>query len=124
MGILRKTALFCAGGAGYVGLEYLWRGKSHSSMFAAGGLSFLLLGQLDRQISRRNYPLRAVAGSAAITAVELATGLIVNRDHRVWDYREQKSPHFMGQICLGYSLLWGLLSPAAMALYRKLSGGA
>ena len=115
MAFLRKTALFCLGGSAYVGLEVLYRGRSHGSMFLAGGSCFLLLGQL------RSLPLhlRALAGSGIITAVELATGLLANRDHRVWDYRDLPM-NYRGQICLPFSLLWIPVGLGAMEVYRGL----
>jgi uncharacterized membrane protein len=51
--------------------------------------------------------------------VELLTGLVFNRDHAIWDYR-QLPLHLKGQICLPYSLLWMPLSLGAMELYRCL----
>ena len=110
MEIVKKTALWTIGGGVYVGLELLWRGRSHISMFAAGGLCFLLLGKL------RHLPGRLVLGPAVITAVELVTGLLVNRDYAVWDYRSVPG-NFLGQICPVYTLLWLPLSLAAMVLY-------
>ena len=117
MGILKKSLLFATGGCGYVGLELLWRGWSHGSMFLAGGCAFLLLGQVDRRVSRLGR--KAVMGAWAITAVELMTGLLANRDHSVWDYRGQPL-NFLGQICLPYSLLWIPVGLGGMALYRLL----
>ena len=113
----KKAALFAIGGSAYVGLELLWRGRSHGSMFAAGGTCFLLLGKLGK--TRLSLPARAVTGSGIITAVELATGLLVNRDHRVWDYRDVPG-NFKGQICPVYTALWMPVSLGAMALYRWL----
>ena len=110
MELLKKSTLFALGGGIYVGLELLWRGRSHVSMFAAGGLCFLLLG------SMRRLPGRMILGPAVITAVELATGLLVNRDYSVWDYRAMPG-NFLGQICPAYCLLWFPLSLAAMGLY-------
>lgn len=117
MGILKKTALFALGGTAYVGLELLWRGRSHGSMFLAGGSCFLLLGKLRK--SRLPLPFCPIAGSGIITGVELLTGLVFNRDHAIWDYR-QLPLHLKGQICLPYSLLWMPLSLGAMELYRCL----
>ena len=111
--------MFVAGGGSYVGLELLWRGKSHISMFLAGGSCFLLLGGLNRAKPRLPMPLRGVAGSGIITAVELLTGLLANRDYSVWDYR-QLPVNFHGQICLPFSLLWVPLSLGAMGLYGVL----
>ncbi len=116
MGILRKIGLFTLGGGSYVGLEMLWRGRSHVSMFVAGGVCFLLLGRLSRAKSRLSLSTRAVVGAGIITAVELVTGLLCNREYGVWDYR-QVPMNFLGQICLPYSLLWIPVSLGAMALY-------
>lgn len=109
-----KAMMFALGGGIYVALEMLWRGRSHISMFAAGGVCFLLLGAMGR----KNWKLgkRSLLGAVAITAVELAAGLLVNRDWQVWDYRGEPLNLF-GQVCLGYSALWAGLSLAAMALY-------
>ena len=116
----KEAALFALGGSAYVGLELLWRGRSHGSMFAAGGTCFLLLGKLEK----RELPLalRAVAGAGIITAVELVTGLLVNRDHRVWDY-QQVPGNWKGQICPVYSLLWMPAALGGMWLYRLLDKG-
>ena len=100
-----------------MGLELLWRRRSHVSMFAAGGTCFLLLGKLGK--APLPLPVRAAAGSGIITAVELAAGLLVNRDHKVWDYREVPG-NWRGQICPAFSLLWMPVSLGAMALYRWL----
>jgi uncharacterized membrane protein len=115
----RQMTMFLLGGAGYVGLEYLWRGRSHISMFLAGGTCFLLLGRLNR--TGLPLPLRAVAGAGIVTMVELAAGLLANRDYAVWDYRGMPM-NFLGQICLPYSLLWIPVSLAAIWLYDRLDG--
>ena len=113
----KNSLLFAIGGSAYVSLELLWRGRSHGSMFLAGGSCFLLLGSLRKR--SLPLPFRAVAGSALITGVELLSGLLFNRDYRVWDYRNLPL-QFKGQICLPYSLLWMPLSLGAMELYRHL----
>jgi len=119
MRIGKKPALFLLGGAAYVALELLWRGRSHSSMFLAGGSCFLLLGKLEHTEPRLPLPLRALMGSVIITSVELLAGLIFNREYAVWDYRHLPG-NFHGQICLGYSALWIPVSLMAMGLYKKL----
>ncbi len=114
---LKNTALFAAGGLGYVALELLWRGRSHGSMFLAGGSCFLILGRLSRV--KLPLPLRAAGGAAAITGAELVAGFLFNRSYTVWDYRTMPL-NYQGQICLPYSLLWIPVSLGGMALYRKL----
>ena len=117
MPIWKRSAIFLTGGSAYVGLELLWRGYSHGSMFAAGGLCLLLLGHLGEVKPRLPLPLRILAGAAIITMVELGTGLLVNRDYRVWDYRHQPG-NFLGQICPQFCLLWIPVAALAMGLYE------
>ena len=113
----KKAAAFCLGGGAYVGLELLWRGRSHGSMFAAGGLSLLLAGR--QRYARGTLGVRMLRGAAIITGIELVTGLLVNRRHTVWDYRDQPG-NFLGQICPGYCLLWIPLAGVAMGIYGVL----
>lgn len=119
MVFLQKIGMFFLGGAGYVGLEFLWRGRSHISMFLAGGVCFLLLGKLSEVKPRLPLALRCVVGAGIITSVELAAGLLANRSYQVWDYRHMPF-NFHGQVCLIYSLLWIPVSFGAMLLYRLL----
>ena len=117
MAVIKGFSLFLSGGSGYILLEFLWRGRSHVSMFFAGGVCFLLLGQLDKL----HIPIimKVFLGAAVITAVELLTGLLVNQQYQVWDYRHLPY-NFRGQICLRYFLLWIPVSILAMVLYRWL----
>lgn len=115
MRYLRGCILFYIGGTAYMILEFLWRGRSHGSMFLLGGLCFLLVGRIGKCHSVF-LPLRLILGACMITALELATGLLVNRDHQIWDYRNQIL-QFQGQICIAYSLLWIPVSMMAMDLY-------
>ncbi len=117
MEMRRGIVRFVTGGAAYVGLELLWRGRSHSSMFAAGGTCFLLLGRLGR--SALSLPIKALLGAGMITAVELGVGLLANRKYQVWDYR-QMPLNFRGQICLPYSLLWVPVGLVGMSLAHLL----
>lgn len=114
MRIFKKLILFCLGGGSYTLLEWLWRGRSHSSMFLLGGGCFLFLGRLRRL--RLPLPVKLLLGAGGITAGELAVGLLVNRDHRIWDYRGMPL-QFRGQICAGFSMLWMGLSLVGMWLY-------
>lgn len=119
MGIFRKTALFTLGGGAYVGLEMLWRGRSHYSMFLAGGLSLLLIGQLNHVRPKLPLFCRAVAGAGIITMLELAAGLIFNADYSVWDYRGHWG-NWMGHICPLFSLLWIGLAALVLIIYDPL----
>ena len=114
MRFFKKLTMFALGGALYTLRALLWRGRSHGSMFLLGGGCFLMLGQLRRM--RLPLPVKLLLGTAGITAGELATGLLVNRNFAVWDYRTQPL-NFLGQICLGFSLLWIPVSLLGMWIY-------
>lgn len=120
MKIWKQAILFYLGGSAYMGLELLWRGHTHGSMFVAGGTCFLLIGLLNRLRSRLPLLLRAVAGAGIVTMVELGIGLLVNRNYEVWDYRGRPG-NFLGQICPLFSLLWIPVSLFALALHGFLS---
>ena len=117
MKLWKKGLLFTVGGGAYMGLELLWRGWSHGSMFLAGGSCFLLLGELDKR--RLPIPIRAALGAGVITMVEYAAGLLFNRSYAVWDYRDQPM-NLHGQICLPFSLIWMPVGLGGMMLYRLL----
>lgn len=116
MKLWKGCVLFYIGGTAYLILEFLWRGRSHGSMFLLGGLCFLLVGGGIARLYRLPLALRLLVGAGVITALELVTGLLVNRNFEIWDYRNQLF-HFAGQICLPFSLLWIPVSLLAMGLY-------
>ena len=101
---------FLLGGLAYVLLELAWRGRSHISMFVTGGAAFALLHGL---FVRYPIPLfyKCLAGMVLITALEFIAGCTVNLllKRKVWDYSRVPG-NLYGQVCLGYSLLWGLLT--------------
>jgi len=118
----KGSVLFYLGGSVYMTLEFLWRGRSHGSMFLLGGSCFLLIGKLSRLFHRVSHAVQLVLYSGVITFLELITGLLVNRKHRVWDYRGVRY-NFLGQICLPYFLLWMPVSLLARELYRAAEKG-
>ena len=102
-----------------MGLELLWRGWSHGSMFLAGGSCFLLLGNLQIMRPRLSLPARALVGAGIITLVEYTAGLLFNRQYDVWDYRKMPM-NLHGQVCLPFCLLWLPIGVGAMYLYELL----
>ena len=105
-----QLTVFATGVAGYPVIELIWRQSTHWSMALAGGTCLLLLYNLYGKFTKLSLGMKCVLGSGVITAVEFVAGLLVNcwQDWNVWDYSCFKF-HFMGQICLVYSVLWGLL---------------
>ena len=112
--MIRKAEYLCvflAGGVIYGLLEMMWRGFTHWSMTAAGGICVLIIHMLNHRLRHRSTVLRCALGCAVITAVELAAGVIVNLllGLNVWDYSGMYG-NFLGQICPAFSFLWFLIS--------------
>ena len=113
----KALVLIACGGGAYVALELVYRGRSHWSMFLAGGVCFWLIGLLDEIWPGAPLGIQMALGGWMIVCAELVTGLIVNRGLGldVWDYSRQ--PHnFLGQICLPFAAYWGFLAGGAVVL--------
>ena len=112
----------------YNAIEILWRGYTHWSMFIVGGACFQIIGRVQNAFRHVSLFRRCVLCSAAITAVEFASGCLFNLHMKlnVWDYSKMFG-NLYGQVCLLYSVLWGGLSVIAMPLhtycYRFLERG-
>ena len=108
---LRYMLLFLLGGFSYCIIEILSRGYSHISMLIAGGICFVLIGNLNRKRKDMSLVGQMFLSAFIITGIELVTGLIVNvwLDLEVWDYSDLPY-NFMGQICLLYTNVWFILS--------------
>jgi len=107
------------GGMGYVGLELLWRGWSHESMFVVGGICFLLIGEMGRL----SLPpgLRVLLCGLLITGMELLSGIFLNLvlGLQLWDY-SMLPLNLFGQICPIYALLWQGVAGLALTADRLL----
>lgn len=118
MWTVRELILFIIGGLAYYGIEILFRGYSHWSMFLLGGLCFVIIGLLNEGLTWK-MPLvsQMVLSALIITGLEFLTGCIVNLwlGLGVWDYSDQPY-NLLGQICLLFSNLWALLSLVAIYL--------
>lgn len=114
---LRYMLLFLLGGFSYCIIEILSRGYSHISMLIAGGLCFVLIGNLNRKRKDLSLVSQMFLSTFIITGIELVTGLIVNvwLELEVWDYSDLPY-NFMGQICLLYTNVWFFLSVLGILL--------
>lgn len=111
--------IWLLGGITYGLIEILWRGHTHYSMVITGGICFLIIYRLS--VLERNTVVKAIMGALAITAVELAVGVIVNIAFglEVWDYSEVPL-NLLGQICPIYTLLWFLLCIPGMYMCKRI----
>lgn len=102
--------VFAAGGAGYGILEMMWRGYTHWTMILTGGGCLCCIYAWLKAHPNAAWWKSCLISMSVITGFELAVGMIVNvwLKWNIWDYSRFKT-HLFGQICLPYSLLWGLL---------------
>ena len=114
--IIKYAVLFIIGGLVYCGIELMWRGRTHISSFIMGGTAILVVGGLNERYDW-DMPVwyQMLLSSLFITAMEYVVGINFNADYHIWDYRELWL-NVDGQICLGYSLLWGLLGLVGILL--------
>lgn len=115
--LLKYSVLLSYGGMLYVCIELIFRGRSDISMMFCGGLSFVFIGLINNIIPWE-MPLwiqSIIGGFLVVTPLEYIFGLLFNQDFTVWDYRMQ-SFNVNGQVCLLFSLLWCIISIAAIIL--------
>ncbi|MDR1674401.1 MAG: hypothetical protein LBR54_03005, partial [Oscillospiraceae bacterium] len=81
--------IFIIGAAAYPALEIILRGFSHISMAVAGGISLLMMLEIDKL--NIGIPLKAILGGLFITCVEFSFGCLVNLwlGLSVWDYKHE-----------------------------------
>lgn len=113
--IIEYIFIYAFGAGLYCGLEILYRGWTHWSMFIVGGACFLFM----YLISGAAIPLwsKWLSSAAMISTLELLSGLVLNvfLGLRVWDY-SANAFNVAGQICPLFSLIWLLLSIPGIAL--------
>ncbi len=117
---IQHLLLFLIGGTAYVLIELCWRRRSHPSMFVVGGLCFGFIGKIYTALAARALWIRCTLSALAVTAVEFISGCFLNLHLKcaVWDYTDKRC-NLLGQVCLLYTVLWGLLSIPAGALYQR-----
>jgi uncharacterized membrane protein len=111
--------VFIIGGALYNVIEILWRGYTHWTMFIVGGACFSLIGRIHT-ICKKGLLIRCTLCAGVITLIEYISGCLFNLRLKmnVWDYSGMIL-NIKGQVCLLYSVLWGLLSIAAIPVYKN-----
>jgi len=106
--VYKYFMLLAIGGLLYNLLEMAWRGWTHWTMFALGGICFICLGAINEGIPWET-PLwwQVAIGACVITAFEFLTGCVVNLwlGWGVWDYSGMPG-NILGQICPQFIILW------------------
>jgi uncharacterized membrane protein len=115
--LLEYLVIFLIGGTVYVGIEILYRGYSHWSMFIVGGICLIVIGLLNEGLIPSSWGIikQMLLGAVIITCIEFITGCIVNLGLglNVWDYSNLPL-NIAGQICLPFSIIWFFLSYVAI----------
>ena len=116
--VFKYAILFVVGGMAYCGIELLWRGRTHWTMFIIGGICFLFCGSINEFFS---WDLalwkQMLICAVGVTGIEFLSGIIINIIFKinVWDYSNLPF-NVMGQISLLFSILWFFLSAVAIVL--------
>ncbi len=118
----RNIIFFLIGALGYGAIEILWRGYTHWAMLIAGGICFTIFSYIAEKFSNQSRFFKAVLCALCVTAVEIVFGFVFNIMLRenIWDYSSIPL-NFMGQICLPYSFLWGVLGFLFIPVAEKLN---
>ena len=116
--IPKVVLLFVFGGLMYMGVEILFRGYTHFSMFFVGGLCFVLVGGINEKLPwNMAFVSQMMIASLLVTAVEFFAGVILNLllGLGVWDYSSLPY-NLLGQISLIFSVGWFFLSAIGILL--------
>lgn len=115
MAVIEYGIIFTVGALAYGALEVLYRGFTHWTMPLVGGFCFLLLYLISIK-SRDPLWKKCIMGGAVITAVEFVAGSLINirLGWNVWSYSGMYA-NLMGQICLGFSICWTVISIPCIA---------
>lgn len=117
MKINKNLVLFLTGFMAYITIEVCFRGYSYPLMGICGGAAIVLLDKVNNRLSwDTDIIIQGLIGSALITIFELIVGELALRTSVVpvmWDYSNMPL-NFDGVICVPFSLIWVVLSWAAI----------
>lgn len=115
--LIKNMILFVIFGLLYCGLEILWRGYTHPSMFIVGGICCLLVGLINEITPNMSMWLQCLLSAIIITIIEFLSGCILNLwlNLGVWNYTNMPF-NLLGQVCLPFSIAWFFLSYVAIKL--------
>lgn len=118
--VIKNLIMFVLGCCFYLAIEIFFRGYSFRLMGLAGGVIFLLGGQLNDRFSwKMDLLLQCLIISILITFLELVVG---NIDFyflhlNMWDYSQLKYNAFNGKISLLFSCIWFLMGFVVVLLH-------
>jgi uncharacterized membrane protein len=110
--LIRFLTITITTGTVYMGIELLYRQKTHWTMMIVAGLTVYLIGLLDenKRIQLKIYQ-QSLIGMIIATTFEFLSGIILNKilELNIWSYQNQWG-NIWGQICPLFSFFWFLIS--------------
>ncbi|MBR7148098.1 MAG: hypothetical protein IKD13_04625 [Firmicutes bacterium] len=105
--IPQLTTAFFTGCIAYPLLEVAYRGYSHWTMSLTGGLCLVMLFLIQWAFPDLTVWRKALLGALTIVTLELMVGSAANLwlGWAIWDYTDLRF-HYLGQISLGFALIW------------------
>lgn len=123
--LLQIMIMFFLCGLIYLGVEVMWRGYTHRSMFIVAGLIFVIGGEQNNTLPwEMPFWLQCLIVWITILSVEFFAGCMINLwlGLGVWNYSNMPG-NILGQICPQYALLWLPCSPIIIILYDSINYG-
>lgn len=102
---------FLTGGFIYCCIELLYRGYTTASMFILAGCCALIMTGLNNIFSY-DFPFiyQVLISSFFCILGEFVTGILLNSNYTIWDYRNLPYTFAYGQLNLFFCLAWVVLS--------------
>ena len=116
--LIKYAILLIIGGVAYCGVELLYRGYTHWTMFLVGGLCFVFCGSINELFEWDMLIwYQMLICTIGITAIEFIAGIFINIvfNLNVWDYSNLPL-NICGQVSLLFSIFWFGLSFVAITL--------
>lgn len=108
---IKYTLLLMFAGFTYVSLEVIFRGRSDVTMMYCGAICAIPMLVLNNFFTyEMDFGLQVLISALFATGNEWVTGLLVNQDYHIWDYRNVPLHSPDGQICVPFMLLWALIA--------------
>lgn len=108
---------FLTGGFIYCMIELLFRGRTAPSMFILAGCCSLVMSGINNRFSFDvPFWIQVTVSSLACILGEYITGMLVNRNYTIWDYRNLPGTFANGQLNIFFCLAWVGLSIVGIPL--------
>lgn len=87
--LIPHSVIFIISGLIYVSLEFLWRGRSHWTMFLCAGCCGLVMAVINNRLLDfdTDFHIQVIVSALLCTTAELIFGLVFNQNFTIWDYR-------------------------------------